>query len=30
MGDELEQTGIPYMKALDQLVNIMVDGIVQK
>lgn len=30
MGDELEKEGIPYMEALQKLVDIMVDGIIKK
>ena len=30
MGDELEQAGVPYMTALNELVNIMVDGVVKR
>ncbi len=30
MGNELEQAGIPYMDALDELVNLLVDGIIKK
>ena len=30
MGDELDSAGIPYMTALNELVNIMVDGVVKR